>query len=473
MDKFMKIDKDFLPIYEFNKTFDEKVRKEGADLFAFSVERNDGYSECFSIDVLKEGVDDALNFRRAERFIKTALWTVGGYKLKIIANDTLYKSLENAYSHGGKRDFDVKFFEKVYDAPFSVERVTALLKSKRELVAADKNECGARIGLDAGGSDIKISAVENGNVLFSKEILWQPKVNSNPAYHVKFINNALNEAATHLKKIDAIGVSSAGIYVKNEARVASLFIKVPENDYDAVRRIYIDAAKRLGAPVTVANDGDVSALAGSMSLGEGAVMGLAMGTSEAVGYVAAMAGAISMDMKSVLGIAMGTSEAAGFVDDKNRLWGWLNELAFVPVDMNENAAVDEWSGDIGTGVKYLSQDGVIKLACLAGIEFQTSVPSERLKVVQNLLIDGSDVAAAVFSDVGVYLAYSLLYYYDFYKFENVLLMGRVMSGLGGEIIMNKANEVLKNHGADKKFRILLPDENFRRLGQSVAASYLG
>lgn len=112
MDKFMKIDKDFLPIYEFNKTFDEKVRKEGADLFAFSVERNDGYSECFSIDVLKEGVDDALNFRRAERFIKTALWTVGGYKLKIIANDTLYKSLENAYSHGGKRDFDVKFLKR-------------------------------------------------------------------------------------------------------------------------------------------------------------------------------------------------------------------------------------------------------------------------------------------------------------------------------------------------------------------------
>ncbi|UKI47274.1 MAG: hypothetical protein L6V82_04720 [Clostridiales bacterium] len=93
---------------------------------------------------------------------------------------------------------------------------------------------------------------------------------------------------------------------------------------------------------------------------------------------------------------MGTSEAAGFVDDKNRLWGWLNELAFVPVDMNENAAVDEWSGDIGTGVKYLSQDGVIKLASLAGIEFQTGVPSERLKVVQNLLDEGSEVAATVF-----------------------------------------------------------------------------
>lgn len=64
--------------------------------------------------------------------------------------------------------------------------------------------------------------------------------------------------------------------------------------------------------------------------------------------------------------------------------------------MNENAAVDEWSGDIGTGVKYLSQDGVIKLACLTGIEFQTDVPSERLKVVQNLLDEGSEVAATVF-----------------------------------------------------------------------------
>lgn len=97
-------------------------------------------------------------------------------------------------------------------------------------------------------------------------------------------------------------MSSAGIYVKNEARVASLFIKVPENDYDAVRRIYIDAAKRLGAPVTVANDGDV----------------------------AAMAGAISMDMKSVLGIAMGTSEAAGFVDDKTDCGAGLTNLRSYP-----------------------------------------------------------------------------------------------------------------------------------------------
>lgn len=445
MDKFIKIDKDFLPIYEFNKMFDEKVKKEGADLFALSVERNDGYVETFALDVLKEGVDDTLNFRRAERFIKSVLWTVGGYSLKIVANGTLFNDIEKAYSHGGKRDFDVNFFEKVYKEPFKIEKVSAVGKSKREFVPADKNEQGDRIGLDAGGSDIKISAVSNGNVLLSKEILWQPKINSNPSYHVKFINDALSVAAAHLKKVDAIGVSSAGIYVKNEARVASLFIKVSENDYDAVRSIYIDAAKRLGAPVTVANDGDV----------------------------AAMAGAISMNVKSVLGIAMGTSEAVGFVDDKNRLWGWLNELAFVPVDMNENAAVDEWSGDVGTGVKYLSQDGVIKLAEIAGIEFQTSVPSEKLKVVQKLLVDGNDVAKAVFSDVGVYLAYSLLYYYDFYKFENVLLMGRVMSGLGGEIIMEKANEVLKVYGADKKFKILLPDENFRRLGQSVAASYLG
>ena len=445
MDKFINIDKGFVPIYEFNKCFDKKVESDGADLFALSVVRNDGYAESYRLNVLKEGVDDALNFKRVERFIKTVLWTVGGYKLKIVANDALYFAIEKAYSHGGLRDFDVNFFEKVYGVPFSVERVFSVQDGRRELISASKNERGERIGLDAGGSDIKISAVTDGKVLFSKEILWQPKGNSDPDYHVKFINDALNEASSHLKRVDAIGVSSAGIYVSNEARVASLFIKVADRDYDKVRTIYVDSAKRLGAPVTVANDGDV----------------------------AAMAGAISMNISGVLGIAMGTSEAVGFVDDDNNLWGWLNELAFVPVDMNENAMVDEWSGDVGVGVKYLSQDGVIKLSEMAGIKFSSEVPSERLKVVQSLLENGDETAKTVFEDVGAYLAYSLLYNYDFYNFKNVLLMGRVMSGVGGEIIINKAKEVLSHYNADKKFRLLLPDENFRRLGQSVVASYLG
>ena len=130
--------------------------------------------------------------------------------------------------------------------------------------------------------------------------------------------------------------------------------------YDAkVKDIYIRAITGTpSAPTSPwwwCNDGDVSALAGAMSLGE----------------------------NNVLGIAMGTSEAVGYVDEKGNITGWLNELAFVPVDVNPDAMEDEWSGDIGCGVKYFSQDGVIKLAPRAGINLSESLsPAEKLKEVQ-------------------------------------------------------------------------------------------
>ena len=121
--------------------------------------------------------------------------------------------------------------------------------------------------------------------------------------------------------------------------VASLFNKIPREDFDRhVKNMYLDIAAEIGAPVVVANDGDVTALAGSLDSETG----------------------------ELLGIAMGTSEAAGYVDGEKNLNGWLSELAFVPVDCNPGAMEDEWSGDIGCGVKYFSQDGVIKLAEMAG-----------------------------------------------------------------------------------------------------------
>lgn len=66
--------------------------------------------------------------------------------------------------------------------------------------------------------------------------------------------------------------------------VASLFLKVGKEDFDAkVKNIYTRAAEDLSRilgyeiPVVVANDGDVSALAGAMGLGENGIMGIAMG----------------------------------------------------------------------------------------------------------------------------------------------------------------------------------------------------
>ena len=295
-----------------------------------------------------------------------------------------------------------------------------------------------------------MSAVVNGEPVFSEEVVWFPKITADPDYHYDGIVSALKSAAEHMPRVDAVGVSSAGVYIDNRTMNASLFLQVPKDLFDAkVKDIYIRAITDTfgDVPYIVANDGDVSALAGAMNLGK----------------------------NNVLGIAMGTSEAVGFVDAEGRVTGWLNELAVVPVDANPDALRDEWSGDIGCGVKYFSQDGVIKLAPRAGIELDESLsPAEKLKVVQGLLAEGSEAAEKVYRSIGVYLGHSLALYHGYYGFAQVQLQGRVMSGRGGDIILDTAKTVLADEypEAAKAIDASLPDEKARRVGQSVAAASL-
>ena len=309
---------------------------------------------------------------------------------------------------------------------------------------------GCRIGFDAGGSDRKVSAVIDGETVFSEEVVWLPKINPDPAYHYEGIVSALKTAAAHMPRVDAVGVSSAGIYINNRTMKASLFLKVPKDQFDAkVKDIYIRAITDTfgNVPYAVANDGDVSALAGTMSLND----------------------------TNVLGIAMGTSEAVGYVDENGQITGWLNELAFVPVDANPNAMRDEWSGDIGCGVKYFCQDGVNKLAPRAGIGLDESLsPAEKLKVTQKLMEEGDERAARVYESIGCYLGHTLAYYYEKYGFRYVLLLGRVMSGKGGDLLLEKCRQVLNDEypEAAAGFKLTLPDEKFRRVGQSMAAASL-
>ena len=235
-------------------------------------------------------------------------------------------------------------------------------------------------------------------------------------------------------------------YINNHTMSASLFLKVSPEDYEKyVKDIYIRAAKEIGdVPLTVCNDGDVTALAGAMSLGEDGILGIAMGTSEAVGYV----------------------------DTEGNICGWLNELAFAPVDGQPDAMEDEWSGDIGCGVKYFSQDGVIKLAPRAGIELTGASPAEKLKEVQALMAADDARAKAVYESIGVYLGHTLGLYAMFYDIRHVQMMGRVMSGKGGDIIMETASRVMDEEYPDVAFRPEAPDEKTRRVGQSAAAASL-
>jgi predicted NBD/HSP70 family sugar kinase len=438
------LEKEFRPMIIELRKFKEK----GSVPFAICVERQSGYKYRYDLNVMPG--KDAENEEMIERVIKSILWVVGGFKIYLGGNDELVKAMQQVFSYEGARKFDVEFMERVYKQKFEVvacnyDEVPASVEAS---IPAGGHLEGNRIGFDAGGSDRKVSAVVNGEVIHSEEVVWFPKTNEDPEYHYQGILDSFRRAAEKMPSVDAIGVSSAGIYIDNEVRVASLFIKVPQDLFDEkVVDMYIRAAKEYGdVPLTVANDGDVTALAGSMSLKSG----------------------------QVLGIAMGTSEAAGYVNKDGNLNGWLSELAFVPVDYNKGAMVDEWSGDYGCGVKYFSQDGVIKLAGFAGIELDENVsPAEKLKVVQGLMKEHDPRAKEIYENIGTYLGYSIAYYSEFYDIKYLLLLGRVTSGEGGDILIEKANEVLKNVFPEyKDIQIVTPDEWTRRVGQSIAAASL-
>ena len=439
------LDPEFMPLLKFNRAFLEGATKP----VSIAVERADG--QTATTHTFIHGTPEMAEADRyyIDRIVKTALWMKGGYKIYV--NDQgIYEYLCSVYCKGGEREFDWDFMANIFEKPFEIVFTDKVPESFDDPKPMGGHLEGCRIGFDAGGSDRKVSAVIDGETVFSEEVVWLPKINPDPDYHYEGIVSALKKAAEHMPRVDAVGVSSAGIYINNRTMSASLFLKVPKDLYEEkVKDIYIRAIRDTfgDVPYAVANDGDVSALAGTMSLND----------------------------NNILGIAMGTSEAVGYVNEDGCITGWLNELAFVPVDANPNAMVDEWSGDIGCGVKYFCQDGVNKLAPRAGIELDESLsPAEKLKITQKLMENDDPRAVQVYESIGTYLGHTLAYYFEHYGFKYVLLLGRVMSGKGGDILLDTCRRVLDDEYPEyaDKINLTLPDEKFRRVGQSMAAASL-
>lgn len=416
-----------------------------------ALERGAGLVSVFETRVFPSGHEQAaFNLPYAERLVKTLLWQRGGWKIIVGGPKEVGQHIKQAYSPGGIRAFDADFMGGVYEEPFTVE-VTApesVPLAREETVQVGRHLKGCRIGFDAGASDYKVTAVIDGEPVFTQETPWNPRNQSDPEYHYQHINSALKAAAAHLPRVDAIGVSAAGIYIGNRVMVASLFRGVPRDAFNAkVKDLFFRIKKAWGdIPLEVANDGDVTALAGSMSLGENAV----------------------------LGIAMGSSEAAGYVTREGNITGWLNELAFVPVDFNPKAPADEWSGDLGCGALYFSQQ-VLRLVPGTSIPVDAKKPvPEQLEDVQALMAAGDERVVPLYETIGCYTGYGVAHYADLYDLKHVLILGRVTTGEGGNLLLQQARAVLREEFPDLHDRISinLPDEESRRVGQAVAAASL-
>ncbi len=420
---------------------------EQQNMLHLALERENGNFSVFNTVI--GDPREASTLLHAERLAKFLLWSAGGWRFMISGPQEISGHLAGVYSRNGTRGFDVDLMEKVYEKPFEV----ALLETDDMPMAHEsettlgKNLDGCRIGFDLGASDYKVAAVRDGEVVYSDEFPWNPKDQANPEYHYQHLNQGLRKAASYLPQVDAIGGSSAGVIVNNRFMVASLLRSIPAAHMQEARDLFLRLGREWSVPFEVANDGDVTALAGAMS----------------------------MNLTGLLGIAMGSSEAAGYINPSGNITGRLNELAFAPIDLNPDAAKDEWSGDHGVGALYFSQQAVNKLLPAAGITLppELGLP-EKLKHIQALMA-GSDLRAeSIFEAIGVYLGHALPLYAEFYDMQHVLVLGRVTTGAGGDIVLSKARAVLKSDFPElaDRLELHLPDEKSRRVGQAVAAASL-
>jgi predicted NBD/HSP70 family sugar kinase len=444
------LEPEFRPAVLVNRAFEREVAQAGVPLI-FALEREDDQVARFETKVFPETHPyAAANLRYIERIIKFLLWQRGGFRLYMSGPRSIAEYIQQSYSPTGEHKFDCEFMgDLVYEQPFAVIacQPSEVPPAHEVGKALGRHLDGCRIGFDLGASDRKVSAVIEGEVVYSEEVIWEPRKHSEPEYHYNEVRTALQTAASKMPRVDAIGGSSAGIFIENRPMVASLFRSIPQERFGEIKNLFLRIRDEMDVPLEVINDGDVTAMAGSMSLED----------------------------NGVLGIAMGSSEAAGYVDMNGHIMGWLNELAFAPVDYNPHGPVDEWSGDVGVGSQYFSQQCVFRLAPRAGIELPADVTdAEKLKYVQEKLETGHIGARQIWESMGIYLGYSLVHYADFYDVRHVLILGRCTSGIGGELILHHAQQVLEVEFPDlaKRINLQLPDEKSRRVGQSIAAASL-
>lgn len=447
-----ELDPDFRPAVLANRRFQDALQRAACAVpVGLAIEQSDGSIFHHATSVFPEDHPEAAgNFSYLERCLKFLLWSRGGFRVHFKGPTALCQALTEYYATSSTGKFDAHIMgDRIYERPFTLIQVTELPPARMNTMPLGRHLDGCRIGFDLGGSDRKVAAMRDGKCVFSEEVVWDPIRQADPQYHFDGIADSLKRAAHHLPRVDAIGGSAAGVYVNNRVKVASLFRGLPPDLFESrAKNIFLELKQAWNnIPFEVVNDGEVTALAGSMSLG----------------------------VSAVLGTALGTSQAGGYVTPDGNITSWLNELAFVPVDYNPNAPADEWSGDRGCGALYFSQQAVGRLIPAAGlpIDMKLGLP-ERLKAVQHHMDHGDDRARKIYETIGTYLGYAVAHYADFYDIQHLLILGRVTSGPGGDLILQGARRVLDQEFPELSARLAfhVPDETEKRHGQAMAAASL-
>ena len=421
---------DFVPACVTMDGFERRVRESGRGRKVSLAVEQPGSGVVSRIDtVLFAPVRgrDAENLHHLERLLKTLLWMRGGAIVYLAGAPELLEPLKSLYSISGERAFDRETMLRVFSVPeleFHAVDFDAMPATRFLRQGAGGGDAGCRVGLDLGGSSIKAVAIRDGHIVDDFKSPWNPCFEADPEYHKRHILNVINRAALSLPKLEAVGVSSAGIFIDNRCRISSLFRGVSAEAFAAkVEPLFVNLGHELGVPLEAVNDGDAAALAGAST---GAHHG-------------------------VLGLSFGSSLAGGYVLPDGTLTGFINEFAFIPIDCATNGApVDEWSGDGGCAVQYLTK-----------------------QAVERLMREG-ERKPDLFDGIGRALGHTIAWLHRFYEFDVCLMLGGVLIDEAEHRVPTMARRVLEKEypelSAHLQFRAA--DDTLKRNGQAVAAARL-
>ena len=86
-----KLEPEFMPMVKVINDFKEAVKNADSQELVICVERNNGLTAVYKMDIYKEGTGhDEENYAVAERIIKTLLWAKGGFKVFIAGSKYVY-----------------------------------------------------------------------------------------------------------------------------------------------------------------------------------------------------------------------------------------------------------------------------------------------------------------------------------------------------------------------------------------------
>jgi len=467
------LDPGFAPVVLAKRAYKEAA-KDCADTLEIALPRADGCAR-YSLKVFPDGSPEAeASVAIACVMIQELIWQRSAASLQLVGPAGICDQIKAAFAVGGAFEFEATSMPRVNGTPGKPFEVTIggdLPEAKDTPQVCGKEANGNRLAFDLGKSDIKTVAVKDGEVLDSAETEWDV-TNPDPQYHYDAITAAMRKTIENAKAkgfgdIQAVGGSATGtVSGDNEATWCDIFPNVPQDVYaekvvDIFKRIAKDVAGDV--PLKVINDGEVTALAAVQKTGSG----------------------------NVMGISMGSSEGAGYANGDGNLMGWINELCYVKLDMNPEAPTDPWTKGAHRGMShmYLGQRGATKLAAKAGVKVPDNYVyphadmctikhedhAQCLKLIQKAMADPEQEPEVrkLYETVGVYLGYGLAQYTEFYKIDNVMILGRVSKGSGGDLMLATAKKVLETEFPEiPPITFHTADDHFKAVGQCIAAAAL-